>query len=364
MSVFVIQRNGIRSRVLGLADTLASSIGRFVSLLESGAGVERLGRSLGAALVDPALALLDPGVTRLVIVPDGPLHRLPFEALRLADGRYLLERYSVGSAPSASAVVALWRRASSSTVQQASQLKMLAIGNPTLGVPDASSPADPLRGVATDEDAAILARVRALPTLAGAAREAKLVARYAAVADVRTGDEATATFLKRVDLRDYRVLHFAAHALVDDQSATRTALALAPGGGETGIVGAGDLAAMRLDADLVVLSACRSAGGVLVGGEGVQGLTSPLLAAGARSVVATMWRIPDQGVVPLVEGFYDALARGLPVADALRRAKLEAIRRGDSPRVWAAFLAIGDPMIRVSLRTPPPKPWWWSIFPP
>jgi len=289
------------------------------------------------------------------------LHRLPFEALRLANGRYVIEAYSVGYAPSASAVAALARQ--KSQVQQASSARMLAIGNPAVITRFVGADGDASRDASVDDDAAALRRVRALPALAGAAREAKLVARYAPASDVRVGTDATAAFLKRTDLRNYRVLHFAAHALVDEQSVTRTALALAPGGGENGIVGAGDLAALQLDADLVVLSACRSAGGVLVGGEGVQGLTSPLLQAGARSVVATLWRIPDQGVVSLVESFYDGLSRGLPVADALRAAKLGALKRGDSPRVWAAFLVIGDPLVQVPLRVPPPKPWWWAVLP-
>jgi len=107
----------------------------------------------------------------------------------------------------------------------------------------------------------------ALGRLTGAAHEARLVARYAPSADVRVGRDASAAFLKHTDLRGYRVLHFATHAVADERSVARTALALAPGNGESGFVGAGDLAALRLDADLVVLSACRSAGGVVVGGE-------------------------------------------------------------------------------------------------
>ena len=360
ITVFVVQRSGVRARVLPAIDSLAQSVARLSSLLESGAQAERLGRALGASLMDSALALVDARVTRLIVVPDGALHRLPFDALRLGNGHYVIERYSIGYAPSASAVAALARQ--KGTVRQASATQMLAVGNPSVASRAGRTALDPAREMSED-DAAALQRVRSLPALAGAAREARLVARYAPRADVRTGADATASFLKRADLTRYRVLHFAAHAIVDEQSVTRTALALAPGDDENGIIGAGDLAALHLDADLVVLSACRSAGGVLVGGEGVQGLTSPLLQAGARSVVATMWRIPDQGVVNLVESFYDGLARGLPVADALRAAKLSALQRGESPRVWAAFLAIGDPTVRVPLRVPPPKPWWWAVLP-
>ena len=130
----------------------------------------------------------------------------------------------------------------------------------------------------------------------------------------------------------------------------RTALALAPGGGEDGFVTPGELARLRLAADLVVLSACRTAGGVVVDGEGVQGLTAPLLEAGARSVVATTWRVGDESTVDLVDRFYAGLARGLPVAEALQAAKLEAMLRRAPPAAWAAFTVVGDPFTIVPLR--------------
>ncbi len=356
ITVFVVQRGVVRARVLPPIDSLGSMVARFGSLLESGADAARLGRTLGAALLDSVLPLLDPRVTRLVIVPDGSLHRLPFDALRLPDGRYLVERFAVGYAPSASAVVALRERPR--RAEPASALRLLAIGDPAIGttVRDTSRDGD------GDDDLGAMATISGAPKLVGAAREARLIARYAPSADVRLGADASAAFLKRADLRRYRVLHFATHALVDEQSLARTALALTPGGGENGLLGAGDLAALALDADLVVLSACRSAGGVLVGGEGVQGLTSPLLQAGARAVVATGWRISDQRVVPLVDGFYGALARGLGVVDALRVAKLASLRAGEPPRIWAAFLAIGDPAVTVPLRVPP-KSWWSALVP-
>jgi len=307
-------------------------------------------------LLEPVLPLLGARVKRVVIVPDGALHRLPFDALRLSDGRYLFERYAVGMAPSASAVIAL--RARPRRGQPNAPVRLLAIGDPAI----ATSIRDTSRDAEAGDDLSAPSTMSGAPKLVGASREARLVARYAPAADVRLGGDATAAFLLHADLKQYRVLHFATHALVDEQSVARTALALTPSEGENGLVGPGDLAALSLDADLVVLSACRSAGGVLVGGEGVQGLTSPLLQAGARSVVATSWRINDQRVVPFVARFYDGLARGLTVTDALRAAKIAALQAGEPPRMWAAFLAIGDPLVTVPLRTPS-KTWWSWILP-
>ena len=94
----------------------------------------------------------------------------------------------------------------------------------------------------------------------------------------------------------------------------------------------------------------------MVSGEGLQGLTTPLLEAGARSVIATQWRIGDRSTVALVRDLYDGLAHGAPVAEALRGAKLAAIRRGAPASEWAGFTVVGDPLIRVPLRQPPPRP--------
>jgi len=104
---------------------------------------------------------------------------------------------------------------------------------------------------------------------------------------------------------------------------------------------------LDLDADLVVLSACRTASGVVVRGEGVLGLTSPLLQAGARAVVASGWQVGDRAASGLMTAFYRALGRGLPAGDALREAKLAALRRGAPLHEWAAYTIIGDPLVRL-----------------
>ena len=186
------------------------------------------------------------------------------------------------------------------------------------------------------------------------------MARYAASAEVRLREEATADYLRFAPLDSFAVIHLATHALVDDRALGRTALALAPGKTAGGFVTPGDLSALRLDADMVVLSACRTAGGVVVDGEGMQGLTAPLLQAGARSVVATSWRVGDRSTVRFVEHFYGELARGKPVVEALRAAKLATMKEGATPGVWAAFSVVGDPMVRVPLRAPRPTIGWWA----
>jgi CHAT domain-containing protein len=226
--------------------------------------------------------------------------------------------------------------------------RLLALGDPVFTGPTLSLA---MRDAETYRSA--FDRAGGLPRLAGSGDEAREVARYApSGADVRLREEASESWLKRADLDRYRVIHLATHALVDESSLANTVLALSPGGDDDGFLSPGDLAGLHLDADLVVLSACRTAGGVTVAGEGVQGLTTPLLAAGARAVVATQWRIGDRSTVRLVDDLYAALAQGRPVADALREAKLAAIRRGAPAGEWAGFTVVGDPLVRVPLAMP------------
>jgi CHAT domain-containing protein len=165
------------------------------------------------------------------------------------------------------------------------------------------------------------------------------------------GADATEANLKRLPLDQFRLIHFATHAEVDERAPGRSAIALAAGGGEDGFVTGRDLGALHLDADLVMLSGCSTALGLIVGGEGVLGLTGPLLEAGAHSVIATLWPVSDRGSAEFVKHFYDSLASGAAATDALRLAQLDAIHRGAPPREWAAFVLTGDGFVRVAAAT-------------
>jgi hypothetical protein len=353
-TVFIVQRAGIRARTLPPIDSLSERVARFVALLESGGEPDLPARWLGTTVLEPVLAEVGAEVSRLVIVPDGALHHVPWDALRLGDGRYLAERYAVSVAPSAGVVATLWSRAGERAAPRVRGVSALAFGDPAFARdPGDRADASP-QSVAAETYRSAFDSSGGLPRLRASADEARLVARYAPRSVVRLREAASAAFLRHAALKEFRIIHFATHALVDERSAARTALALAPGDGESGFVGPGDLAALRLDADLVVLSACRTARGRVVEGEGVQGLTAPLLQAGARSVVATRWRIGDRSTVAFVDDFYRGLARGLPVGEALRAAKVAAMRRNAPAREWAVFTAVGDPLVSIALREPPP----------
>jgi CHAT domain-containing protein len=164
---------------------------------------------------------------------------------------------------------------------------------------------------------------------------------------VRLRADASEAWLKQAPLEQYGLIHIGAHAVVSDDDLGGSAVALAPGGGEDGFVTAADLAALSLRADLVVLSGCRTAGGVVVFGEGIQGLTAPLLRAGARSVLATSWTVRDADAARFTSRFYGELERDGAVAQALARAKRAARTAGQPASVWAGFVLVGNPYARL-----------------
>jgi CHAT domain-containing protein len=348
----------LAAAVLPPADSLAKDIARLVAFLESRDQAPGLARVLGRALLDPILPVLEPRINRLIIIPDGPLHRLPFDVLELSDGRSAVERFAISIVPSAKVLADLWQQPRSVTDPTTT---LLALGDPSFPTGQLGPAVSLAARAAAATYSQAFASAGGLPRLQGSAREARRVARYASSADLRLGQAASAAFLKRGDLSHYRVVHLATHALVDEHAAGRTALVLAPDREETGFIGPGELAGLHLTADLVVISACQSAGGVVVDGEGVQGLTAPLLQAGARSILATGWRISDRGTYRLIDAFYQELALGRPVAQALRNAKLRMIHEHRPPGEWAAFTLVGDPTVRVPLRAPRDTvPYWMS----
>jgi len=346
-TLFVVTRGGVRAEKLPSVDSLLPSIRRFLAAIEAGEESPAGARALGSSLIAPAVRGLDPRIERLTLVLDGALHRVPFDALRLDDGRTVLERFETSIAPSAAVATLLRQRPAS---RSRAEGRVLAFGDPAFAgerEPETGSPV-----IARDAlDTTGLARLRE------SGREARIVASYGTGSVARLRADASAAYLKHAPLDSFSVLHLATHAVVDERSLARSAIVLAPSAGESGTLSPGDLAALPLGVDLVVLSACRSAGGVVVNGEGVQGLTAPLLAAGARAVVATGWPVDDRATVTLVEELYRALADGQPVGSALRTAKLAALQRGLPVREWASFSVIGDPLVMVPLRAPRRMPW-------
>jgi CHAT domain-containing protein/Tfp pilus assembly protein PilF len=272
----------------------------------------------------------------LLIVPSGALFYFPFEALPLPGGRGLLvERFVTSYWPSAAAVAELRARP---TVPAAPRL--LALGDPRYGeVAAAAERGSGLRGL------------QSLGALPHTRREVRALRRlFPGAATVLTGEEARESALKALDTGDYSLLHLAAHGFLDPVSPARSGLVLAPeraapgGSAEDGILQPREVLRLRLAAALVTLSACQSALGELVSGEGIVGLARAFFYAGTDTVVASLWNVNDRASAELMARFYRHLADGEPKAQALRRARLDLYGRRDTrhPYYWAPWILIGD----------------------
>jgi CHAT domain-containing protein/tetratricopeptide (TPR) repeat protein len=334
-----VTRDGARAWRLPDRARIESSVGLFLGLIERRDGSEaEAAARLHATLLRPALDALPAGVRRLVIVPDGALHRLPWAALRDAAGRPLPARYETSIAPSAS----LWLRARRA-------------GVPRLP-PAVLALADPTRAGASGRDDA----QRSWPLVSGvspgrlphARREGRAALRLLG-GDSRllAGRAASEHELRRGDLAAYGVLHFAAHALVDDERPERSAVLLAPGADdEDGLLQWREIAELPLARRMVVLSACRSAGGTLLQGEGVLGLARAFFEAGASSVIGGLWPLRDDETADLFARFYRHLRAGARSAEALRAAQDEAAREGQPAAAWAGVVLLGDGQARLDER--------------
>jgi CHAT domain-containing protein len=333
-------RGALRLRVLQLRQALAApGPGRSGRALEAARSLERI-------LIEPVEPMLK-GVDRLVISPDGPLALVPFEALLARDplgdaaptGAFLVERFAIRYTPSASSLLPRPARPASGGV--------VAVGHPRFAPTGESEVAAPGRPAPLPETA---------PELESLTRDAG-----ARPLIVLEGERASAgRLLALPQLREAAVIHFATHADVDEAEPERSGLWLAPDSGEVAPsrLEAGTVAGLRLAADLVTLSACETGLGRLERGEGVLGLQRSFLAAGAHSVVASLWKVDDRSTALMMEAFYRrALVQHEDRVVALEGAKRELIARAAtrSPFYWAPFVLWGEAGAIAPVRSRPVK---------
>lgn len=253
----------------------------------------------------------------VVFMPQESLFLVPFAALPDANGKYLIEHHTLRSAPSIQ-VLGL-------TQQQAKRVQgrakdILVVGNP-----------DPM-----PDD---------LPPLPGAEREAIAVAQIFSTSAL-IGKQATKDQVVQ-QLSWARIIHLATHGLLERGQSSRLeapgAIALAPTR-STGWLTAEEIIRLpRLQAELVVLSACDTGRGTITG-DGVLGLSRSWIAAGVPSVVVSLWAVNDESTAMLMVDFYRALQRSdrKNYAVALRQAMLTTMQKYPEPKQWAAFTLIGE----------------------
>jgi CHAT domain-containing protein len=307
---------------------LSDLAARFVGSIERrNLGWGEQSRTLYDLLIKPVEHHLA-GARSLCIIPDDQLWRVPFHALRDASGKSLVEHRPLFYAPSIQAVAAV------PAAQRPRAVDVLTFANPR---PSAAGRAQ-YRAVFRDLSLASLpdaeSEVEAIAAIYGRERTR-----------VHIGNDAQESTLKRA-AGTCRILHVATHGIVDEAAPMFSSLLFAggsPGDAEDGLLEVREIADLRMDADLAVLSACETGRGDIRRGEGVIGLAWSFLAAGCRGAVVSQWKTDSKATAKLMIAFHRRLAGGHSASEALRLAQLELKKeqRYRDPLYWASFIVVG-----------------------
>ncbi|HST23395.1 MAG TPA: CHAT domain-containing tetratricopeptide repeat protein [Blastocatellia bacterium] len=354
---WLVTRNEVSLAILPSRKEIEKAIRQYLELVTSPPSNIHLERDLTqvreraeqlfSILFDQLSKRISPG-QKLIIVPDGVLHYLPFESL-IRNGRYLVEGHDVRYLPSAS-LLEMWSGEKNNPAT-AGKMELLAFADPIFGPESKKSvqrqalnkhlPAagqrQTLRGFQLAPLPQTHEEAEYISTLFPTDRQ-----------HIYMGSECLEEVVKQTPLRGYRRLHFATHGFVDAASPSRSAvvLTLDDDPDEDGLLEVGEILELDLDCELVVLSACQTGQGQLLSGEGVIGLCHAFLCAGAQSVVVSLWNVNDISTAQMMKTFYQKLVDNNGNAAALRQAKLRMLESGTEmrhPYYWAAFTLIGNP---------------------
>ena len=312
-SLWMVDAGGIRHVPLPPAKEIEDLVRQHESTIHSSLAnplaANGAGDRLYELLVQPVSSRLPAGA-QVVIVPDGALHRLNFETLPVKSParHYWIEDVEIQIAPSLSLLA--------TRPPAAARGALLVIGDAPAREPE-------------------------FPALRHAAAEIANVAKHFPPDRVSAHqkDRAVPDAYRKAPLERFNVIHFTAHAVANTESPLDSAIMLS-GPRDTFKLYARDVADRPLNADLVTVSACRSAGERAYSGEGLVGFSWAFLRAGARRVIAGLWDVDDRSTADLMDRVYAAVARGVPPPRALREAKLAALRSGGTfakPYYWAPF---------------------------
>ncbi|HEY9674743.1 MAG TPA: CHAT domain-containing protein [Waterburya sp.] len=283
---------------------------------------------------------------RVIFIPQSSLFLVPFPALQDENGKYLIEKHTLLTAPSIQVLELTQQQRQRVGARYIVPLQgndALVVGNPTMPkVP-------PAVGKPPEQ----------LPALPGAEAEVNAIAPLLHT-QALTGDRATKAAILSL-ISKARIIHLATHGILDDIQGLNSALALAPSEGRfaltpdspsspltkgrqegnDGLLTASEILDLKLNAELVVLSACNTGRGKITG-DGVIGLSRSFISAGVPSIIVSLWSVPDAPTASLMTEFYKNFQLNPDKAIALRQAMLTTLKQHPNPKDWAAFTLIGE----------------------
>jgi CHAT domain-containing protein len=295
----------------------------------------------------------------LIIVPDGVLNYVPFEALvinmkkRLERGKllfseyenvdFLVEKYPISYIPAIS-ILDVQRK--TKKAKESSKGLLLAFGSPDFG---------PFTGMRPDREKEMSTKLAAIYKMSGGSvfteldsSDAKEVSEILKPSRLYTGKQATEDMFKQ-EAEKYPHLYLSTHAVINERQPMYSMIALAQDEdpSEDGFLHSYEVFNMELSTDLVTLSACETGLGKLHRGEAMIGLTRSFMYAGASSIVVSLWTVEESSAL-LMRYFYENLKKGLTKAKALQHAKLDMLKNHDKgmsyahPFLWSPFILVGE----------------------
>ncbi|WP_341531788.1 CHAT domain-containing protein (plasmid) [Nostoc sp. UHCC 0302] len=281
-------------------------------------------KRLHELLINPIADLLPKNSNdRVIFIPQSSLFLVPFAALQDADGKYLIEKHTILTSPSIQVLDLTHKQKQRIGTKPIEGKDTLIVGNPTMPF------IAPKIGETPQQ----------LIPLPGAELEAIAISKLLKTQPL-VGNKATvSTVVQR--LPQARFVHLATHGLFDDIQGLNSGIALTPSGKDDGLLTASEILDLKLNAELVVLSACDTGRGRLTG-DGVIGLSRSLISAGVPSVLVSLWSVPDAPTALLMTEFYQNLQKNPDKAQALRQAMLTTMKKSPNPVNWAAFTLIGE----------------------
>jgi CHAT domain-containing protein/Tfp pilus assembly protein PilF len=297
-----------------------------------------LGHELFKTLVSPGL---DGKFKKIIFIPDGILHYLPFETLltREDSRRWLVKEYEISYAPSVTSLREIIERGGAQ--KRKAQKDLLAFGDPYFGAEEERADAGDKLKTTPSDTASQFSRLQ----YSGAEIE-KIASLFKKQAiDVFKRDKATEEQLKKLDLMPYRILHFATHCIIHDTKPARSFIVFSVGNpsAEDEILQMREIFNLELNSDLVTLSACQTGLGQFIKGEGIVGLSRAFFHAGASSAIISLWAVHDQATSQFMERYYLHLCSSKSIMDALQKTKIEMIESDvlSHPYYWAGFVVTG-----------------------
>jgi len=340
---FVISKKNLKIFPIASRKEIKKQVSEYLKVIAEKENHDfHLGYELFKELVLPGL---DKNIKKIIFIPDDILYFLPFETLLTNEEKksWLIKDYKIAYAPSISSLREIIQRKREKGIKP--QKDILAFGNPSFGLnekEDNGGKGEDIFQNFFSNSAFKFFRLKysglEIERIASLFKKKKI--------GIFQKEDATEERLKELKLTDYKIIHFATHGLIYDEKPARSSIVLSldQDPAEDGFLQMREIFNLKLNSDLITLSACQTGLGQFWRGEGIEGFSRAFFYAGSSSVLMSLWPVNDQASYQLMERFYYHLRSSESIMNALQKAKLEMISSEalSHPFYWGGFIITGN----------------------